>query len=631
MMLLAPLLLALALAACGDSMTGPSGGGLFVPIDALPTGAQAVVTVTGPDGFRRALSATDSLQNLARGAYTIAAADLTVGGTRYGASPAEQSVSVADGLTARANRITYEIASARLAISVRGLPAGIGAAITVSGPGGLNRALTGAATLDLLAPGAYTISAAEVSAGGRTFRASPATQAVELTASRIPSAVEVWYGAGEGSLEVDVTGLPAGTRAAVTVTGPEGFVRALSASSTLRHLEPGTYTVSASTTGSDLTTHRPLGGAQTMEVGQGSTVRATVAYGGAPLELGLDRVAEGLTAPVFLAAPEGDARLFIVEREGRIRILRDGTLLSTPFLDIRDRVTFTGERGLFGMAFDPAYAVNGFFYVYYTDARSDLVLERFGSSPAGDVATGSQGIVITIPHGHGNHHGGMVAFGPDGMLYLAPGDGRCCGDPDNNAQNLSTLLGKMLRIDVRTAPYTVPGGNPYVGLGGPRPEIWAHGLRSPWRFSFDPPSAMLYIADVGENAREEINAMPANRPGLNYGWRLMEGTACFNPATNCDPTGSLTRPVHEYLHADGCSVIGGYVYRGAAIPELSGHYLYADFCRGWIRSFRLDAGRATSHRSWAGANVPRPVSFGVDGAGEMYVIGSGQVWRIVRR
>jgi hypothetical protein len=238
---------------------------------------------------------------------------------------------------------------------------------------------------------------------------------------------------------------------------------------------------------------------------------------------------------------------------------------------------------------------------------------------------------MTIPHRGENHHGGLIAFGPDGMLYVAPGDGGCCGDPQNNAQDRSTLLGKMLRIDVRTAPYVVPPDNPFVGQTGIRPEIWAYGLRNPWRFSFDTPAGLLYIGDVGQDAREEINVASTSAAGLNYGWRLMEGTACYNPATNCNSTG-LTLPAHEYLHSDGCSVTSGYVYRGAAVPELTGHYLYADYCRGWLRSFRATTGGlATEHRAWSEITLPLTVSFGRDGAGELYMIAGTRVWRIVKR
>jgi glucose/arabinose dehydrogenase len=351
-----------------------------------------------------------------------------------------------------------------------------------------------------------------------------------------------------------------------------------------------------------------------------------------PLELTLELVANGLTAPVFLTAPDGDSRLFVVERNGRIRIIASNTLLATPFLDLRDRVNFTGERGMLSMAFDPQYATNGFFYVYYVDLSGGIVVEKFASTPGSNVAGASAGIVMTFPHGGNNHHGGLIAFGPDGMLYLAPGDGGCCGDPQNNAQNLSILLGKMLRIDVRTTPYSVPPTNPFVGTAGARPEIWAYGLRSPWRFAFDAPSSRLYLADVGDNAREEVNVVSASATGVNYGWRLMEGTACFNPSTNCNPGGQLTLPLVEYLHADGCSVIGGYVYRGSAIPELTGHYFYADYCEGWIRSFSLTSGGAVGeHRTWDEVLFPGVVSFGRDGAGELYMIGGTEVRRLVRR
>lgn len=352
----------------------------------------------------------------------------------------------------------------------------------------------------------------------------------------------------------------------------------------------------------------------------------------ARVDLTVRLVAEGLTKPVYLTAPAGDARLFIVERGGVVRVVKNGSLLATPFLDIRGRVNSVAERGLLSMAFDPAYAANGFLYVYYTNANSDLVVERFASTPGSDVSGAAAGIVITIPHGGENHHGGEIAFGPDGMLYLAPGDGGCCGDPANNAQNLSSLLGKVLRIDARTLPYSIPAGNPHVGEAGARPEIWARGLRNPWRFSFDAPTGRIYLADVGQDAREEIDAAPSTAAGLNYGWRLMEGSACYNPSTNCNPAGVLTPPVQEYTHADGCSVIGGYVYRGAAIPELAGHYLYSDFCAGWLRSFRLTAaGTLADQRQWLGVVKPQTVSFGRDGAGELYMIESGRVWRIVRQ
>jgi glucose/arabinose dehydrogenase len=283
------------------------------------------------------------------------------------------------------------------------------------------------------------------------------------------------------------------------------------------------------------------------------------------------------------------------------------------------------------MAFDPAYATNGRYFVYYVDLGGGMTLERFSSTPGSNVSGPSDGIVLAFPHGGSEHHGGMIAFGPDRMLYLGPGDGRCCGDPDNHAQDVFSLLGKILRLDVRTFPYDVPATNPFVGRLDAREEIWAYGLRNPWRFSFDEPAKLLFIGDVGQDAREEIDVVSSAAAGRNFGWRLMEGTACYNPTVNCNPAGAqLTLPAHEYTHADGCSVTGGYVYRGAAIPELTGHYLYADYCRGWLRSFRFLSGSAGEHRLWSGVSLPQAVSFGRDGAGELYVIAASRVWRIVR-
>ncbi len=558
---------------------------------------------------------------------------MTTGGTvRYTATPATQTVVVTSAALATATPITYAISTARLALTVLGLPVGTPGNITVNGPGGYTRMVTASQQIDLLAPGVYTITSSEVQAAGKTYRPAPLSQVLSLTASAVPTAATVDYGSGSATLNLTISGLPSGTSGSVSVTGPNGFARTVTASATLEHLEAGTYTVTADTVGSNLTTHAPATASQTVVIADGVETAATVAYGSTPLELAVELVAEGFTAPVFLAAPDGDERQFVVERNGRIRIIKNGALLATPFLDIRSRVNFTGERGMLSMAFDPAYDVTGTFYVYYVDLLGDMVVERFSSTPGSDVAGVTAGTVIAFLHRGENHHGGLIAFGPDGMLYVAPGDGGCCGDPQNNAQNSGTLLGKVLRIDVRTAPYVVPPDNPFVNRPGTRPEIWASGLRNPWRFSFDAPAELLYIGDVGQDTREEINVSPTNAAGLNYGWRLMEGTACYNPTSSCNPTGQLTLPAHQYLHSDGCSVTGGYVYRGTAIPELTGHYLYADYCRGWLRSFRSTAGgAATEHRAWVGVTLPGTVSFGRDGAGELYMVAGTQVWRIVRQ
>ena len=349
------------------------------------------------------------------------------------------------------------------------------------------------------------------------------------------------------------------------------------------------------------------------------------------LELGLELVADGLTNPVFVTALDGDARLFVVERIGRIRIIKNGNVLAAPFLDISGRVDTFFERGLLGLTFDPDYRANGQFYVYYADRDGHVVLERFSSTPGSDVAGPSAGVVLRVPHSGINLHGGTIVFGPDRMLYLAIGDGGCCDDPENDAQNMGVLLGKMVRIDVRNVQtYRIPASNPFVAQEGARPEIWASGLRNPWRFSFDRVTSLLYIADVGERSIEEINVVPASAAGLNFGWRRMEGTACFNPSTNCDAGLSLTLPVHQYPRAEGCAVIGGDVYRGAAMPELAGHYLYGDHCGGWVRSFTMTGSGPTDHREWAGIDVPGLSSFGRDAAGEFYLIAGSRVWRIVR-
>jgi glucose/arabinose dehydrogenase len=350
----------------------------------------------------------------------------------------------------------------------------------------------------------------------------------------------------------------------------------------------------------------------------------------------LEEVVAGLAFPLYLTAPTGDAsRLFIVERAGAIRIVKDGALLAEPFLDIRDRVSVSGEQGLLGLAFSPTFATDGRFVVHYTDLAGNTTLSRFQASPTdpdrADPATGA--LILTAAQPFSNHNGGQIAFGPDGFLYLGLGDGGSSGDPDNRGQNLADLLGSILRIDVRAAdPYVVPADNPFIGQPDASPEVWSYGLRNPWRFSFDRATGDLYIGDVGESQREEIDVSPAAEGagrGLNYGWSLMEGSQCFR-GPGCDQTG-LELPALEYGHGEGCSVTGGYVYRGSAIPALQGHYFYADFCQGWVQSFRYDGGVVTELTSWPalspGGSV---VSFGEDAAGELYIVeAGGRVFRVV--
>jgi glucose/arabinose dehydrogenase len=628
-------MLAVALLACSDPPTAPGAGTLSVTIEGLPPGGQPEIAVTGPESHNLVVGLsgavfTSTLASVASGTYRIDASSVTSGGVRYDPAPANQTVVVSRDAIA-ASRIVYSAATARLAITVVGLPAGASAGVLVTGPGGFSHTFAASTQLDFLAPGVYTVTAPELSSGGKVYRAVPATQLVALVAGGALATAAVEYGSGDAALDVTIAGLPDAAVAAVTVTGPDGSSRLVTSSGTLHLLEAGTYTVTAGVTGSSLTTHRPITATQTIGIAAGATNAVTVTYGSEPLQLALQQVADGLTQPVFLTAPDGDARLFIVERIGRVRVVVNGVLAAAPFLDIRDRVNNVGERGLLSIAFDPHYATNGYLYAYYVDFGGNVVVERFGSTPGASVAGGSAGMVISIPHGGSEHHGGLVAFGPDGMMYLAPGDGGCCGDPTNQAQNTATLLGKLLRIDARTLPYQIPVDNPFASGDGARPEIWALGLRSPWRFSFDPQTGALHLADVGEDSREEVNAVRANAAGLNYGWRRMEGLGCFIPATDCDPAGSFTLPVLQYPHSDGCSVIGGFVYRGMAIPELTGHYLYADFCRGWLRSFLSSPGSAAERQSWAGVSLPFTTSFGRDAAGELYMTSGTRVWRIVRQ
>ena len=345
--------------------------------------------------------------------------------------------------------------------------------------------------------------------------------------------------------------------------------------------------------------------------------------------LALARVASGRSDPLFVTAPVGDARLFVVEQAGRIRIVKAGRVLPTPFLDLTDRLRAGGEQGLLSIAFHPRYAANGFLYVNYTDRGGDTRVERYSVGRDSDRADPTSAkLVITVEQPFANHNGGLVMFGPDGMLYVGMGDGGSGGDPYGHGQNRATLLGKMLRLDVdRGDPYAVPPDNPFVGRAGMRGEIWAYGLRNPWRFCFDPPTGLLYIADVGQNLWEEIDVARADRAGLDYGWNVLEGDHCFR-SRDCDRSKRVA-PVVEYGHDDGCSVTGGFVYRGRRMPTLVGHYFYADYCRGWIRSFKYDGGAVSGHREWRGIGPGQVTSFGQDGAGEIYVCSSdGTVHRL---
>ncbi len=301
--------------------------------------------------------------------------------------------------------------------------------------------------------------------------------------------------------------------------------------------------------------------------------------------LQLELVSSALNDPVGIAnAGDGSGRLFIVERAGRIRIIEPDGNVGALFLDITDRVRSTSsEQGLLGLAFHPGFMGNGFFFVNYTDASGNTKVSRFTASTIDSVDSGTEAVILSLAQPSANHNGGHLAFGPDGYLYIATGDGGGGGDPFMNGQNGQTLLGAMLRIDIDTAfPYAIPADNPFVRNAEVLDEIWAIGLRNPWRYSFDRETGDLYIADVGQNNWEEINLQSAASPGgENYGWPIMEGKHCFPIGSQCDTSG-FSLPLHEYDHGLGCSVTGGSVYRGLQNRSMVGVYIYGDFCSGRI-------------------------------------------------
>ena len=362
------------------------------------------------------------------------------------------------------------------------------------------------------------------------------------------------------------------------------------------------------------------------------------------------RVASQLARPIYATAPQGDPRLFIVEQRGVIKILKDGEILAAPFLDIDDRVVNIAgqdERGLLGLAFHPGYAENGEFFVNYINLSSNTVIARYRvSEDDPDVAVKeSEEILMTIVQPYTNHNGGTLLFSPiDGMLYIGMGDGGSGGDPGNRAQTLNNLLGKMLRIDVDGAfPYEIPPDNPFVGEEG-LDEIWSYGLRNPYRWSFDRATGDMYIADVGQASWEEVDFEPAgDEGGGNYGWRRMEGNHCYNPPEDCND-GTLILPIHEYSHGGNpfrCSITGGAVYRGAAIPSLQGTYFFADYCSDQIWSFRYDGANLTDFQDrtaeldpGGGQVIADIAAIGEDGFGELYIVdrgsgSNGEVYKIL--
>jgi hypothetical protein len=340
--------------------------------------------------------------------------------------------------------------------------------------------------------------------------------------------------------------------------------------------------------------------------------------------LAVTPVITGLDQPLGVVHA-GDSRLFILQQRGTI-VIWDGTrVLPTPFLDIRSLVSCCGERGLLGLAFHPQYKTNGILFVYYTNTLGDITISRYRVSSDPDRADATTAtVILTINHRQfANHNGGQLQFGPDGYLYAGTGDGGSGGDPSNNAQSRSSLLGKILRLDVSTVPYSVPASNPF------HDEIWAYGLRNPWRFSFDRATGDLWIGDVGQNLYEEIDLQrAASIGGENYGWRRMEGLHCFNPSSGCsDP--SFVAPIAEYSHSDGsCSVTGGYRYRGV-FTRMKGIYFYGVYCTGMIWGATENA-----NGTWTGTKMLDTTmsitSFGEDANGELYVVDQrGVVYRII--
>ena len=374
------------------------------------------------------------------------------------------------------------------------------------------------------------------------------------------------------------------------------------------------------------------------------TPKPTPVTDGSVIGLQLQRVTAGLAFPTSVThAGDGSNRLFITEQRGTVRVLKNGKTSPNYFLDISPQVRCCGEQGLLSIAFHPDFAANGYLFVDYTDRDGDTVIARYHVTSGSDKADEhSQKIILKIKQPTPIHNGGQLQFGADGHLYIGTGDGGSFSeggdgsgnDPENHAQRLDTLLGKILRIDVDHGdPYAIPPDNPYAHTAGARKEIWASGLKNPWRFAFDRMTGDLYISDVGRDRWEEIDVQSHDSPGgENYGWRLMEGPACFYLSHGCNPDGALTLPAIQFSHSQGCAVIGGYVYRGKDIPALAGNYLYADFCTGKIWGAAKGKDGAWASRLLLDSDY-MITSFGEDDEGELYITHrdkeDGGVYRLV--
>ena len=345
--------------------------------------------------------------------------------------------------------------------------------------------------------------------------------------------------------------------------------------------------------------------------------------------IGVQSFATGFLDPVDIAHPVNDSRLFIVEQAGKIKILNsNATTNATNFLNLSSIISTGGERGLLGLAFHPNYATNGFFYVNYTNTAGNTVIARYGVSTTNPSVANTTGtILLTITQPYSNHNGGCLRFGPDGFLYIGMGDGGSAGDPENRSQNLSQNLGKMLRIDVNSgSPYGIPPTNPFVGIAG-NDEIWAYGMRNPWKFSFNRLNGNLWIADVGQNQIEEINKVLSPLPtGLNFGWKCYEGTNVFD-TSGCAPIGTMTMPFAQYTHSNGCSITGGYEYTGSVFPNFVNKYFFADYCTNKIGMLN-SSGIITWSNTFSGISFS---TFGEDINGELYTagVGNGIIYKVV--